>query len=724
MKWLDAVEIFDAEPAEFVFVATYQFEPPFFERRLLSTRALAEARRIVIFLDAAQWAQLANEERLAQHINRRYLLVPIRRIQGVFHPKLYLLLGRTSVTLMVGSANLTSSGLTHNLELCNIVKFPSPKNADEALAEPAVSLVCSAVRALETWCAGTATAVRKIGEDFLLEAERLYPWIAGGQKVPARRGTTPLFLNSTQQGFLAQAEPLLRDVRVKRIHILSPCFDKDAELFRTFTERWPTAQVHVVTRSGLANLPVNDLNRLTPVSQRRGLRFFDLRGKRHRRLHAKAIAFEADHATYWLIGSANFTRAALDGRNVETALWHRSESDPDTLLFSGDLTKTPISLKDFEPGPEVPPEDEPRARPDLMLHGAVLHEDQTLELDYSSPKKSGLIRSQIRIRNVGEDLPCVAVTHDLPHGGTIRISLSDNQVGSIQRGALCQIVGHSGRERVQSNQVWLVQVSELNREIGGRGGSHVRLQRIVETGEGLIEQLRELAAGGQWTEISEFLDTVTIAFDDGEPAWRGLGRAVGYSRDPYTGDDPVRWPDLPYGSALERLRESIGNFVGRHQRRLRRHINRGNLNGLGNFLNIFRTINQVTVECFSQKLITYNDAIEWLTENLLLFAGRHGSDDEERDRDGYFDTLLENLEGEEELVRERFLRLGAPAIVVAALEQAQCIRASLSYSSNWRSFLPGYARYVQAAFGRVGIPWPDTLAVGAAKQDYRGMRLA
>jgi hypothetical protein len=723
MRWLDVVEVFDRETAEFVFAATFQFDPLFFERRLLTTRAVADARRIVIFVDAAQWAQLANEERMAQHINRRYLLIPVRRSHGVFHPKLYLLLGKTSVTLMVGSANLTSHGLTHNLELCNVVNFRSPQSAAE-IPEPVVSLVRSMFSMLGTWCASTAAPVRRIGDDFLREAGEFFPWISGDQTVLTQRAATPMLIHSTTQGLLGQAETLLRDVPIKRIHVLSPCFDNDAELFRIFREHWRAAEMHIVTRSGYANLPIADLKRLARSGQRRDLQFFDLRGKRHRRLHAKAIAFEADQATYWLVGSANFTQAAFDGRNVETALWFRTEKDPDDLLYSGDLTKAPISLKDFEPGPEMPPEGEPRTRPDLVLNGGVLHQDQTLELDYSLPESSPITEFQIRIRNVGEDMPCVALKCDLPHSGGLRIALSDKQVRSIQRGALCQIAGGVGRRKVLSNPVWLVQLSELNKETLGRGGSHVRLQRIVETGEGLIEQLREMAALGQWTEISEFLDVVTIAFDDGELAWRGLGRAAGYSRDPFTGDDPVQWLGLPDGSMLGRLQESIANFVVRHQKRLRRHVDRGNLNGLANFLNIFRTLNQITVECFSRKLISYSDAIEWLCENLLLFSGRHGSGDQERDRDGYVDTLLENLEGEAQLVRERFLNAGAAPVIVAALEQAQRIRTSLPYLGNRRQLLSGYSRNVQTAFEKLGIRWPDTSAVRAAEQDYRGMQLA
>src|SRR5439155_1495140 len=52
----------------------------------------------------------------ARYIGRTYSVTPVRR-PGAFHPKVYLLLGRTKGRLLVGSGNVTLGGLLRNAEL-------------------------------------------------------------------------------------------------------------------------------------------------------------------------------------------------------------------------------------------------------------------------------------------------------------------------------------------------------------------------------------------------------------------------------------------------------------------------------------------------------------------------------------------------------------------------------------------------------------------------------
>lgn len=55
----------------------------------------------------------------------------------------------------------------------------------------------------------------------------------------------------------------------------------------------------------------------------------------------------------------------------------------------------------------------------------------------------------------------------------------------------------------------------------------------------------------------------------------------------------------PIDNTVESLREAVWRFVERHQHeKLEKHVRRGNLNGLPNFLDIFRTLNGL--------LITFN----------------------------------------------------------------------------------------------------------------------
>lgn len=70
MKPLDLLEHFDKGAGAFGFIATYEFDPQFFERRILAKRTFGYADRLVVFL-----------------AQRQLLLAPQRefgRRQGVF----------------------------------------------------------------------------------------------------------------------------------------------------------------------------------------------------------------------------------------------------------------------------------------------------------------------------------------------------------------------------------------------------------------------------------------------------------------------------------------------------------------------------------------------------------------------------------------------------------------------------------------------------------------
>jgi hypothetical protein len=76
MKYLDFFSVLTGDPAHVAFLSTFQFDPDFFERRLLRCPTLAKARRIAVFLDARQWFDLLRRDVPARLVNRRYLLVP------------------------------------------------------------------------------------------------------------------------------------------------------------------------------------------------------------------------------------------------------------------------------------------------------------------------------------------------------------------------------------------------------------------------------------------------------------------------------------------------------------------------------------------------------------------------------------------------------------------------------------------------------------------------
>lgn len=716
MKRMDLLEVLNEHDSDYAFAATYDFDPLFFEHRILRTTAFARAKRIAVFVDAGVYARLAAQERPAQDVNRRYLLAPIRSTQGVFHPKVVLLCGRGRAILIVGSANLTASGIAHNLELCHLFALNLPTNNGSANDRVASATIRTAFRLFLHWTnscpASVGNLLRKTFDDMVAN----HAWIA--ESAPVIPGA-PMLLHSTEGNLWSQITRLLERARVRRVFVLSPFYDPDTRLFSRTKVQWPEASLEVAAQQGSSNLPVAAVATWAS-KRRRKVRILELHSKRGRRLHAKALAFVTPQRTFWLAGSPNFTAAALDGRNVEVALWFTTDESPEAMLFDSEVAIRPADLEHFEPGYES----EPKPGSHLgsggpVLSGAVLADGFAVELDYSVPANLAFDKVFLRIRNAGDTVPVLSAQVAVQTAGQGKVKMTEDQVDEIRRAALCELVFHRrGHTIAVSNSVWLVHLPELRRADVVRDSTEARLSRITETGEGLVEQLADLARTGRWGEMAELLNAVNIRFDDGSPARRGIGVVWGSPRDPYTGDEvPVEF--LVPTDERERLRLAIKDFVHRHQaHRLRRHVRRGNLNGLRNFLDIFRALNQLLVEYHAHGIVPNFDVIDGITDNILLFVGKRSSHDE--NADGFIDSVVANLEGEEELIRERFAEEGVPAILIAALREAQQIRAQQDGRlASWPQYLPSYRGHIADGLNRLGLPWPGRAEVSTAAQIYR-----
>src|SRR5262245_50495292 len=127
MKPLDLLDHFDKAACTIGFIATYDFNPQFFERRLLAKRAYGSAERIVVFMVRGRYQELLNGGLSVGGFNRRYLVLPLDRAPYVFHPKLYLTLSETRTEAVIGSSNCTNAGIAYNVEICSTFSVAAEK---------------------------------------------------------------------------------------------------------------------------------------------------------------------------------------------------------------------------------------------------------------------------------------------------------------------------------------------------------------------------------------------------------------------------------------------------------------------------------------------------------------------------------------------------------------------------------------------------------------------
>lgn len=103
-------------------IATYNCYFPFYEDVVLRRLIASGCTHNVLMVDANCCAEAFGSEDLRpRRAGRDYTLIPVK-IGGAFHPKIFLRLGKSKGSLLVGSHNLTLSGFGLNDEVTNVFR--------------------------------------------------------------------------------------------------------------------------------------------------------------------------------------------------------------------------------------------------------------------------------------------------------------------------------------------------------------------------------------------------------------------------------------------------------------------------------------------------------------------------------------------------------------------------------------------------------------------------
>jgi HKD family nuclease len=720
MTPLNLLDAFDRGTGRFALVATYEFDPIFFERRLFRTKGFGSADRILVLMDRGRYQELVNQGITASGFNRRYLVVPVSS-SGVFHPKLYLILGKQRVTGVVGSSNCTNAGIAYNMELCSTFSIqPEDPDFQNSVAMPVLRQIYEAFRSFSSRATIPAETLER---HFFRPIEEEYSWLHRSVVGLDQRAEVELF-HSHDGPLWSEIERRLAPLEVLKITVLSPFFDRDIALLKRIRERWQGAEFTVVAQPKYSNLPAHELVDL--FSDGGTGRLIAATPAPGRRLHAKALAFETTAGTFWLAGSANATLAALDGRNTEASLWFSTEEQSGAIFESDSLTIRELNPIDFVPGTDEEPKnlEVKVVADDLSLSSVTLHEDGAIALSFDVAQSVEHVT--LRIRNFNEELPVLSLPIHNLQGGKERITLDENQVGQIRGAAICELKGRGEGKDKHSNAVVLVQLNHLLRDRKSGGYGRNPLKNISETGEDLVPHLDSF---GSVRDAIEFLNHCSIKFDDGETRSGGFGPPTWKPRDPFKGDTPTHWLSIPIENGSENLRNAIWDFVERHQKeKLEKHVRRGNLNGLPNFLNIFRTLNALLLVFNSRQLesnvpvIPHPFVTTGLQRNLALLIGPLGSD--ENTGLGFVSSVQSNLGHDEEIVRERLQSERVPQMVRAAVEALIGVRKAALKKSDDDHWSLARLRWISEWIDQNGLEPPSAEDVEIAGQEYVSIAIA
>jgi hypothetical protein len=653
MKYLDFSDLLGGDPASLAVLSTYMFDPDYFERCLLRCSALAKARRIIVFVDAGQWTCVLQQEMAARYVNRRYLVVPVHvGTGGVFHPKLHLLMREQGASLLCGSANLTRSGCTSNLELLNCLAVDAQSGATENLP-----VLLEAFQFFERACKDADPAAAQIALEWLTECEIRTPWL---HHAPAGSGLPEARLIHTYDGsiwgvllaHLAESPPV-------QLHVISPFYDLDGRLIRRMAAHWPECQIDLTVQQNTTALRLDALGDLLDGQ----VELFEIYPT-NRRLHAKLLHWSTERGHGCLVGSANFTSAAFDARNVETCL---ILSSPDSLLgalYDGELRRRRLSPDEFSPCMDVEPEPFASDPAMLRIRSAILQGNR-MRVTFEQ-RFDGDLRCALRAPDKAQAKASVAVP--ARKSGTADIPFSAEQLDGFSGGMVVTLITTVNGERHESTPAWVIQPARLSNEsaVHAHAPQH---DAIVRTGDGLLDHLQDLEAREGLEAVRAYLNNLNIVFSGGSRhSPRAFRPAI---RDPHRSDTPPPW--LFEKDRAEGFQEALLNFSERHEKtRLLRHAKRGDLNAIENYLDILLTVTRLLFSYYRRGMKLQAHIIACFLRYTSISAGGIQTDAEVTA--GLLRSLCENHRGDPVSMRQTLHESNYLAHVQAVFMIAKLVR--------------------------------------------------
>ncbi|MFW5983362.1 MAG: hypothetical protein ACOCQ4_02585 [bacterium] len=297
----------------------YSLDFSFFEERVLPILRTANIKNINVFADGkflenAQDATTGHEFKF----NKTYNFLPVYTT-GVFHPKIMLLVGVKHGLLIIGSGNITSSGLSTNDEIWGAFHLNNVENENTPLFAAVwdylqqflnetygfINQKINWIRKYSQWLADLPEPVKEI------KIESLQQQIT--------------FITNNNESILAQLKAAIPGNHLKAITIISPYYDKEGEVIRELRQWFNPDIFNCIVDLDYGLLP-NKMNK-TLASTVNFYKWSDCIKDFHEkinRLHAKMIHFSmADGVEYMMFGSANATNAAM-GTSSKKAVNHEA----------------------------------------------------------------------------------------------------------------------------------------------------------------------------------------------------------------------------------------------------------------------------------------------------------------------------------------------------------------------------------------------------------------
>lgn len=330
-----------------VIFTTYSINLYYLEQQVLRLLGSKGIHYVSLLADSNMLgAQLDTYSFLSEERKRNYAINGIQ-CDGAFHPKIIFLAGESTLLLLVGSGNLTSSGHGKNLEVWSAIYIDS--ESDKKLGF-----------LIQAW-----NYLKRLHSDLGISAQYKLKSIEENCQLLSNTENVAIsdtyeIDNQTKISFLAangrdsifkQLTVLVDMEIIERITVMSPYYDSEGDFLHQLNNYFKPTELNIILQEDYGTIPFD----MIPADNMSFYYWPDIQNGdvKQEYFHSKNLVLEGKNRNFLVSGSANASLAAFGSdvfnmTNQEVCILYQSKSIDFVKALGLNFNGEALNLKDFE----------------------------------------------------------------------------------------------------------------------------------------------------------------------------------------------------------------------------------------------------------------------------------------------------------------------------------------------------------------------------------------
>lgn len=284
-------------------ITSFTFDPYYFSNYYMPQMRSRGIKNVVVLIDSTQYDNVMENTETFQSYRHDFALIRVKnKSNGVFHPKISLFLGDKQALALVGSGNLTYSGMSHNKELWGAFCADNKETEEAVIIKDVWDYLSGIIRNSSSeiaiqqleWCKIYSAAIR----DF--------------ESIESPQQNRFKFLFAEPEESIFKKVKEIVSGEIYTIKVIAPFYDMEGSLIKYIKSTFNPQKIKCAIDESYGYIP----SKMKDVDNIHFFHWHEIYGSENqlelaKKLHAKAIQFETSKGTFFVFGSANATSVAF-----------------------------------------------------------------------------------------------------------------------------------------------------------------------------------------------------------------------------------------------------------------------------------------------------------------------------------------------------------------------------------------------------------------------------